>query len=62
MNGRYYPSDWEIIKENLRRLRVPGGWLVHNSTEIHHGTVNSTASESMIFFSDQYYEWVIEEK
>jgi hypothetical protein len=60
MNGHHYPRKWEIITENFERLKVPGGWIVHNSTTIIIRDKDIRASECMIFVNDKDYEWSLE--
>lgn len=63
MNGRKYPRNFERITKDggLRRMQVPGGWLVHSSTEYIRHAQNGSCSEALIFFPDPDFMWVLEE-
>lgn len=66
MNGHKYPRQFENVTKDgsVRRLRIPGGWIVHSSTEIIIGNIYSSVSEAMIEISDKpgQPEWVLEGK
>lgn len=61
MNGHKYPRAWEFIKNNedWKRLKVPGGWLVHH-TETHLVGNYVAVSECCTFFPDPDGDWVLE--
>ncbi len=60
INGKHYPRDWESVNSHLQRLKVPGGWLVNKSNTLIIGVKEAVACESMIFFPDPDFEWVLE--
>ncbi len=47
--------EWEKISEQVSRVKVIGGWLVHHRTI----TNKSNTSECMVFIQDQHWEWAI---
>lgn len=62
MNGAKYPRDWEIISENLKRIRVFGGWLVSNSTIVLVPGKNPVVTESLQYMPDEFANWHLEDK
>ena len=62
MMDDFYPKTWEIISENLRRLKVPGGWIVHNSVHVVLYNKEVAVSESMIFIPDEHHTWGFKQK
>lgn len=60
MNDDVYKAKWEFVVENLQRMKVPGGWLVHHGTHIIHLDRDVAASECMIFLPDPSYTWTLE--
>lgn len=62
VNGIKYPRDFEVIDGGMERLKVPGGWLVHNSTTVIVKNEHYTASECLVFFPDPDYLWQLEGK
>lgn len=62
MNGHKYPRAFEPINGSLERLKVPGGWLAHNSTTVLIQDKHVTASECLVFVPDPNYEWALEAK
>lgn len=55
-----YPRKWEDIDGYTRRLRVPGGWLVHSSTEILVSGKPLKSSDALCFVEDKDHEWELE--
>ena len=42
--------EWEMLEEGFRRLKVPGGWLVHAYQVCE-------SSDSICFYPDPKHEW-----
>lgn len=62
MNGLKYPREWEPINQNSRRMRVPGGWVLHTfKVTLVGGTVPSN-SEAMVFVADKEGHWILEKE
>jgi len=57
-----FPRTWEIVSENLKRLRVPGGWLVHNNAHAILRDEDIAVSESMVFLPDEHHTWIFKQK
>jgi len=62
MADEKFSKEWEIISENLKRMKVPGGWIVHNNTHVVHIDRDISISESMIFLPDIDHTWVFRQK
>ena len=62
LNGKKYPRDWEQVNAYMRRIHVPGGWIVHTYTNILIGGKEAIASEAMTFVPDPNLDWVLEER
>jgi len=59
-----YPREWqEITKDGqLKRLKVPGGWIVWNRTMLVDRDKFVVHSESMVFVPDDNHTWILEDK
>lgn len=57
-----FSRKWERVDNYTRRLRVPGGWIVHSSTEIIVSGKQLKSSDALVFVPDQNFEWELEEK
>lgn len=56
-----YPNEWEdVIRGELQRMRVPGGWLVRTYTKVLELNKDYTCSESLAYVPDKEAEWMIE--
>lgn len=59
-----YPRDLEFVtrKGEIRRLMVPGGWIVLSQTHRIEYDKFVSYSESMAFVKDEEHTWNLEEK
>lgn len=62
MNGAKYPREFERITKDggLRRLRVPGGWLIHSSCQYIYHDKCGACSESIVYYPDPHFDWTLE--
>ena len=55
-----YPKDWETVRLkglNLKRLQVPGGWLVREGLGKFAGLAVDGHQRIMLFIPDSTFEW-----
>jgi hypothetical protein len=52
--------EWEQLKKNTFRARVPGGWVLKNviGSRSPHGGVSDAVA--LVFIPDRYHEWKVE--
>lgn len=56
-----YPNEWQdVVEGEMRRMRVPGGWLVHTYTKVLELNKDFICSEALAFVPDRDSEWVVE--
>lgn len=48
--------EWEMLDESTRRAKVMGGWILQSHLV---GSKKTSLSESMVFITDPYHEWMI---
>jgi predicted RNA-binding protein associated with RNAse of E/G family len=62
MNGSHYPREWEIVNSNLRRLKIPSGWITVVSERVIVQGKEIHVSVQQIEIQDDGHEWVLENK
>lgn len=63
MNGHKFPREFENITKDgsLRRLRIPGGWILQSRSHYMMGSSAVACSEAMIEIKDNPSEfWDLE--
>jgi hypothetical protein len=63
MNGHKYPREFELITMDgsLRRLRIPGGWIVRGEMRYIAGDKSVACSESLVRVDDPNEDWRLED-
>ena len=62
MTEHVFDPDWEHVNADLRRLKIPGGWLAITTVKIIVGGKDYHVTSQPIKIDDPYYAWIIPSK
>ncbi len=62
MSEHVFDPDWEWVNSDLRRLKIPGGWLAITTVKLIIGGKDYHATSQPILVPDPYYAWNIPNK
>jgi len=62
MSEHVFDSDWENVNDDLRRLKIPGGWLVITTVKIIVAGKDYHVTSHPLRIDDPYYAWIIHHK
>lgn len=62
MTDHTFDGEWEVINGDLRRLKIPGGWIAISTVKLIIGGKDYHAVSQPILIPDPYYDWVVARK
>lgn len=62
MTEHTFDGEWEVVNGDLRRIKIPGGWIAMTTVKVLIGGRDYHAVSQPILIPDPYYDWRIVKK